>query len=46
MQLRKRIALLCLVVCCAVGLTGCWDKKDFNKISMVSAMAVDKEKDD
>ena len=46
MQLRKRIALLCLVVCCAVGLTGCWDKKEFNKISMVSAMAVDKEKDD
>lgn len=43
---RQRLLLLCLLVCCAVGLTGCWDKKEFNKISMVSAMAVDKEKDE
>ena len=42
---NRKILLVCLLVCCGVGLSGCWDKKEFNKISMVSAMAVDKEGD-
>ena len=43
---KRKILLVCLLICSAVGLTGCWDKKEFNKISMVSAMAVDKENDE
>lgn len=41
----KRTVAVLLLLGFALSLCGCWDKKEFNKISLVSAMAVDKAED-
>ena len=42
---KAKILLLGLLMSCMVVLPGCWDKKEFTKINMVSLMAVDKEEE-
>ena len=40
--MNKRVMFLCLLILIAVINGGCWDKKEFNKISFATAMAVDR----